>query len=178
MTDKEAVSKLSEYSSTNGSGRCTDDEHNEAKRLGIQALEEKIEREGMYHTCRWCKHYDSGLCYLGMLYPVIENRTAVYGVAEDGGLSGVIEETLNSNKPETILKELDKLLAGWKVSKAKRGEVKKLFDEMIPEFLDFTLKEKLDEVISRLYQERLDNEADTEVVEIKDPESFYCSRWE
>ena len=41
MTIDEAIKHLYTYSSTNGSGLTTDKQHNEAKRLGIQALEQQ-----------------------------------------------------------------------------------------------------------------------------------------
>ncbi len=39
MTPKEALRKLEVYSSTNGSGQCTQDEHEEAKKMAMAALE-------------------------------------------------------------------------------------------------------------------------------------------
>lgn len=39
MTEKEAAKHLLTYSTTMGSGQTTDAQHNEAKRLGIKALE-------------------------------------------------------------------------------------------------------------------------------------------
>lgn len=135
-----------------------------------------MSNEDMYHTCRWCKHFIKGCCTLGVFHPVLTD--SVYMVAEDGGLSGVIEETLNSNAPDKLYKEMSILLAGYMVGKAKTDKAIKLIQDLILEHNDFVLKERLDEAVSRLYQERLDNAAVTEEVEIKDPESFYCSRWE
>lgn len=42
MNEQEAIKKLGMYSSTNGSGQCTDKEHKEAKRIAIRALELQI----------------------------------------------------------------------------------------------------------------------------------------
>jgi len=39
MTREEAIRCLNIYSSTNGSGRCTDKQHYEAKQMAIKALE-------------------------------------------------------------------------------------------------------------------------------------------
>lgn len=133
-------------------------------------------KEGIYHTCRWCKHFIKGCCTLGVFHPVLTD--SVYIVAEDGGLSEVIEETLNSKKPDKLIKDLDNLLAGYKVAKAKRDKVRELILEELLEYNDSTLKEELDNAISRLYQERLDNATVTEEIEIDDPEIFFCSRWE
>lgn len=41
MTREEAIHHLYTYSSTNGSGQTTDEQHNEAKRMGIKALEQE-----------------------------------------------------------------------------------------------------------------------------------------
>lgn len=40
MTNEEAIRCLSVHSSTNGSGLCTDEQHYEAKQMGIKALEQ------------------------------------------------------------------------------------------------------------------------------------------
>lgn len=39
MNTDEAIRYLGEYSSTNGSGRCTDEQHNEAKEVAIDIME-------------------------------------------------------------------------------------------------------------------------------------------
>ena len=41
MTREEAIHHLCTYSSTNGSGQTTDEQHNEAKRMAIEALEQE-----------------------------------------------------------------------------------------------------------------------------------------
>ena len=38
--EEEAIRRLDVYSSTNGSGLCTDKQHNEAKQIAIEALEQ------------------------------------------------------------------------------------------------------------------------------------------
>ena len=38
--EEEAIRRLSVYSSTNGSGLCTDEQHNEAKQIAIEAIEQ------------------------------------------------------------------------------------------------------------------------------------------
>ena len=40
MTGEEAIRCLSVHSSTNGSGLCTDEQHYEAKQMGIEAIEQ------------------------------------------------------------------------------------------------------------------------------------------
>lgn len=131
----------------------------------------------MYHTCRWCKHYSgNGACLNPMFEPDNEDNLAVYKVSEEGKLSEVIEETLKSNKPKELIEAIDNYLMG-KVAKKHREAVKKLFEEMLPEYNDFTLKEELDEAIHSLYVKEL-TEAEALVVGIRDPESFYCKEWE
>lgn len=49
----------------------------------------------MYHVCRWCKWYEGGKCTNAAFSKEIDT-SGVYRVAEDGRLSGTIEETLNS----------------------------------------------------------------------------------
>ncbi len=41
MTEKEAAKHLLTYSTTMGSGQTTDEQHNEAKRIAIKALEQE-----------------------------------------------------------------------------------------------------------------------------------------
>lgn len=134
-----------------------------------------INNDDMYHTCRWCRYYIKGCCTLRMFSPVLTDN--VYTVAEDGGLSAVIEETLNSNKPKELMKLLDNLLTSYRLSKARREEVRELIEDGLLQYNDFILKEQLDAAVSRLYQDRLDNAAVTEELMIKDPESFYCKYW-
>jgi hypothetical protein len=64
MTREEAIRCLSVYSSTNGSGLCTDEQHYEAKQIAIKALEHpKI-------LCSACKYWDSEsrLCFKHRIY--------------------------------------------------------------------------------------------------------------
>lgn len=54
MNEMEAIEKLSWHSSTNGCGKCTDYEHNDAKRVAIVALEEiqQYRAIGTVEECR------------------------------------------------------------------------------------------------------------------------------
>lgn len=131
----------------------------------------------MYHTCRWCKYFKGGKCYNGFASNGVSD--IVYEVGEEGELAGVIEETLNNGFPKELLEGIKELLTGWKISKKRIRELEKYFDEKLPEILDFGLKEKLDENISVLYQDRIENKIAEETgIEINDPESFYCCKWE
>lgn len=122
----------------------------------------------MYHTCRWCKYFKGGKCYNGFASNRVSN--IVYTVAEEGDLDGFTKE---------LLEGLKELLTGWKISKKRIKELENYFDEKLPEILDFGLKEKLDENISILYQDRIENKIAEETgIEINDPESFYCCKWE
>lgn len=129
--------------------------------------------EDMYHTCRWCKYFDKGKCYKGFATNTVSD--IVYEVAEAGELSGVIEETLNSNFPKELLYGIIALLTEWKISKKRVQELEKYYNEKLPEILDFGLKQALDESISMLYQDRIENKIAEETgIEIDDPEDFYC----
>lgn len=61
MTNEEAIAKLEVYSSTNGSGQCTSEEHQEAKRLAIEALKKQIPKKPIFdeemetYYCPNCK---------------------------------------------------------------------------------------------------------------------------
>lgn len=130
---------------------------------------------GMYHVCKYCKSYVGGKCVAKVIKPVPED--SVYSVAEDGSLSEAIEETLNSNIPEKLIKAIDDLLEDYRLSQSKRQDVAALFEDMLPEYNDMVLKEQLDSAISVLYQNRLNEIEIPEELDIADPESFYCSKW-
>lgn len=132
---------------------------------------------GMYHACRWCKHYIKGMCHKGFASNIVSD--IVYKVAEEGELSGVIEETLNSGFPKELLQGIKELLEDWHISKKRIKELEEFYNEKLPEILDFELKEKLDENISVLYEDRIENMIAGETgVKINNPESFYCCEWE
>ena len=63
----------------------------------------------MYHTCRWCKHYKTGLCYRGVL--TIDEETPIWQVAESGKLSELIEECLGDLVSEDCKQELDEKIS-------------------------------------------------------------------
>lgn len=130
---------------------------------------------GMYHTCRWCKNFEKGCCTLGVFRPVLTD--SVYTVAEDGGLSAVIEETLNSLDQKYLMQTITEVCDEQKISRQKKVKLMEALDEALRQFFDFTAKEALDDAISRLYQERLDNATVTEEVEIQDPHTFYCKEF-
>ena len=71
MTIKEAINHLCTFSSTNGSGQTSQDQHKEAKRMAIAALEKQIPRkpipDGYKDKCPVCglvvkfgEHYCKG----------------------------------------------------------------------------------------------------------------------
>ena len=128
------------------------------------------------HRCRWCKYYDSGCCYRGKMYTT--DIGDVYKVAEEGKLSEVIEETLNSNKPTEIIEQIDTKLLEWGVSEKRRKEIKKVFEDNLPEYFDFTLKPELDEAISKLYQTQLDVDELHDIIEILESDEMVCNFFE
>lgn len=66
--------------------------------------------DSLYHCCRWCKWYQGGKC-LNEAFKVQKDTTDTYKIAEDGRLSGVIEETLGSMKQDKA--ERESLLLSW-----------------------------------------------------------------
>ena len=54
MNEMEAIEKLSWHSSTNGCGKCTDEEHSEAKKIAVNAIEEiqQYRAIGTVEECR------------------------------------------------------------------------------------------------------------------------------
>ena len=83
--------------------------------------------DAMYHTCRWCKHFKDGKCYVGFASKDLSDT--VYNVSEEGELAGVIEETLNNGFPKELLEGIKDLLTGWKISKKRIKELEEYFGE-------------------------------------------------
>lgn len=132
--------------------------------------------EDMYHTCRWCKYFEKGMCINRCLggndgVDILD----IYAIAESGKLSEVLEETLNSIKPVKVERELKGKLLSFNLSKKRVEEVLQVFRECLGEFLDFECKSKLDEAVSRLYQ-GVETGKDGGV-EITDPHTFYCKEF-
>lgn len=62
MNTQEAINHLHTYSSTNGSGQTTQDQHEEAKRMARAALEKQIPKkpsEGQVHIVYLCPNCGS-----------------------------------------------------------------------------------------------------------------------
>ena len=131
--------------------------------------------EDLYHCCRWCKWYYEGECHNENFNNAVD-FDAIWAVAEEGRLSGVIEETINSISTEKIERELEKTLQRFNLSGKRVDEALQVLRDMLPEWLDFECKPKLDEEISRLYQKAAD-ESGGGGVDISDPESFYCKEF-
>ena len=134
--------------------------------------------DDLYHTCRWCKWFVGGKC-VNEAFSKEVDTIPVYLVAEDGRLSGVIEETLNSVSIERVERELEKLLQGFNLSNKRVDEALQVLRDMLPEWLDFECKPKLDEAVSKLYQDEADKVYSSVDggVEISDPERFYCKEF-
>lgn len=132
--------------------------------------------DSLYHCCRWCKWYRGGKCF-NEAFKAQKDTIGTYKVAEDGRLSGVIEETLGSMKQDKAERELTLKLAEYNLSKKRVDEILALFRKVRSEF-DTECKEALDNAISRLYQDDADSRADSyEGVEIADPHTFYCKEF-
>lgn len=72
--------------------------------------------ESLYHTCRWCKWYQDGKCVNEAFAGTQIDAEGVYQVAEDGRLSGVIEETLHSVDTSKLEHDLREVLQSFKLS--------------------------------------------------------------
>lgn len=64
----------------------------------------KAELEDLYHTCRWCKYYQGGVC-INEAFTACRDTLPVYAVAEDGRLSECIRETLGSISTDKVERE-------------------------------------------------------------------------
>lgn len=136
--------------------------------------------ESLYHTCRWCKWYQDGKCVNEAFAGTQMDAEGVYQVAEDGRLSGVIEETLHSVDTSKLEHDLREVLQSFKLSDKRLKAFFEAFGECLTEFYDMSLKEKLDEAVSRLYQgdaETRGTEFKGGGVEIADPTTFYCKEF-
>lgn len=118
-----------------------------------------------YHCCRWCHWsrvddpFEGRKCYYKHHETVEPNGCVqdVYRVAEEGLLSQALEEVLNSqNLSDRLMYSLMDIFAGWKLSNKRRAEFMEHFREVWGEFADFSLKEKLDEKVSVLYQSKVE----------------------
>lgn len=140
----------------------------------------KSDLEDMYHTCRWCKYYQDGKCVHEAFAGTQIDVAGIYQVAEDGRLSGVIEETLNSVDTSKMESDLGSVLKSFNLSDKRIKGFFEAFGDCLVEFFDGVCKEALDEVVSRLYQsdaEQRSKEAEGGGVEIADPHSFYCKEF-
>lgn len=135
------------------------------------------------HCCRWCHYFENGKCYNSDVVNQIEESSywgAIYGVAESGKLSGVIEETLNDEPLiKTFLFSIESILDKWNISQKRKKEFEEHFRECWSEFADFKLKEALDEQVSISYQNEVDKLTwrSGGYVEITEPEDYCCKYW-
>lgn len=134
--------------------------------------------DSLYHTCRWCKWYQGGKCVNEAFAGVEMDVMGVYQVSEEGRLSGVIEETLHSVDTSKMEQDLREVLQSFKLSDKRIKEFFKAFGECLTEFYDMSLKEKLDEEVSFLYQRDAESRGTQfRGVEIADPYTFYCKEF-
>ena len=135
----------------------------------------------MYHTCRWCrwalKNKGDVACGNPIFLQWLQ-ELPIHEVAEEGKLSGVIEEAYNSVSRDKIFHELETKLRSYKMSEKRIKEVKSLVDGLLNEWLDYGVKYELDEKVSQLYQNWLKEQDQNAEIEITDPDNFYCCRFE
>ncbi len=138
----------------------------------------KIDYERLNHVCRCCKWYQDGKCINKAFAGAQADTMGVYQVDEDGRLSGVLEETLHSVDTSKMEHDLREVLQRLKLSDKKIKEFFAAFRECLTEFYDTSLKEELDDAISRLYQNAAENRGtESYSVEIADPSTFYCKEF-
>ena len=129
--------------------------------------------------CRWCHYYQNGKCWNKDVAYNYQNGLDVYSVAENGYSSQAIEEVLNSDHlRDQFMYSLMEVFDKWKISGKRKAEFMEHYKECWGEFADMTLKEKLDEAVSIVYQSRLDPyELEFEGTYIDDPNEFCCKEW-
>ena len=96
--------------------------------------------ESLYHTCRWCKWYQGGKCINEAFAGTQIDAEGVYQVAEDGRLSGVIEETLHSADTSKLEHDLREVLQSFKLSDKRLKAFFEAFGECLTEFYDKSIK--------------------------------------
>lgn len=153
---------------------------------GVVSEKDSSYYESLYHCCRWCKwcvmkQYEGAVC-TNPMFKGGSNDWWVYQVAEEGRLSGVLEEAMHSNTAadKNFEGSIIYQLMQWGVSEKRQKEMRKLFQDCLREYLDLHLKQTVDEQVSRLYQNAHDEyyKDDSESgVFINDPESFCCKEF-
>ena len=76
-----------------------------------------------------------------------------------------------------FLKKLCTVAVQWKVSAKRIKEFEKTFNEVLDQWLDFSLKDEIDEAVSGLYQDRIDNQDFSSGVEIENPSEYSCKEF-
>lgn len=148
------------------------------KKTGINRKEQQQMVDDMYHCCRFCHHYVNGKCFnQNMMESFCDSPSSVYKVAEEGRLSAVLEETFHSVKKNTVVEEIVTLLRDYKLSEKRVKEVKDSLVNSIDQWFDFEVKDKIDEEVSELYQDAVENMTEVDGVEIINPSEHYCKDW-
>lgn len=131
-----------------------------------------------FKTCRYCRYYECGKCYNKKIMSFISGaKPEIYDVSESGRLSDTIRETAGSCDTKGMKKELIDLLKKWKVSSKRIEEFEHTFDEVLEQWLEFSLRDDLDEAISILYETSVDTDNTTEGVEISNPSEYSCKEF-
>lgn len=126
--------------------------------------------------CRWCKHFINGCCYNSKMNESFTDNNTLYEVSESGQLSEVIEETLQDVKLEEF-RELEYKLREWRLSEKRIKEFLELFKNCYDDW-SVSLRDTLDENISRIYLNYASETSESEGVSISDPDNFCCEEWE
>lgn len=146
------------------------------KKVGKRPID--ICSDDRFHCCRYCHYFIEGRCYNKKVGAELSNDAFmnVVDVAESGKLSGVLEETIHSNYPKDMVKELSGLLRTWKISNARINEFEQNFNELFDQWADFTLKDEIDCAVDMLYQNNAKDDS-FDGIEISNPENYYCKEY-
>ena len=120
----------------------------------------------MYHNCIWCSFNREGRCAKSS--EVFESAMIGehYILVEDGKLSEAIEERLRFPK----MHKLEILLKGYGISQKRQKEILQAVGAELEDFIPTMVEEITDSVGDLI----LNISSDTEGLELKYPERFYC----
>ena len=132
----------------------------------------KVDKDAWQKCCRYCHHYEKGMC-LNINNLCVDEIFPIYKIVEDGHLDEALEETLGSVKFDDF-KELEYLLRGYKLSEKRISEFKDLFIKCWNNF-KINLKDDLGFSVSACYENNLGVVASG--IKITNPESYCCKDW-
>lgn len=148
---------------------------------GVSNKKREQDMFDMYHTCQWChySYYKDGVCYCTNTN-YVEGSVVPFSykfqeVSESGRVHEVIEESLEG---EDYKRFADRLVTSamleLRLSGSNSQRLRKLFFDFGAEFIR-DVSEKTDINLVTAMNKEVEDEP---LVEIGNPESFYCNYWE